>query len=420
MSAIRANSYFKGRNVVISCIITGIVLLILTRCVSDTEPVDPRGSAYAGAATCIKCHGDIYKSNLHTAHFNSSKRTDAFELNEKLVKSGDQYVFDKDLKVKMERLRGRYYQVSYERGKVKERHSIDITIGGVKGENYFTWNGDRILQLPIAYLNARQSLTTSPGYNISYPDFSRVVPQRCLECHASFIDKSSSATQESPVIDFKKASLVLGIDCERCHGPAALHVQFQTLNPDSGKARYITPFRSLTREQRLDLCGSCHSGNKSYMMRSIFDFKPGDSMANYKLPDVNVPGEVLDVHGNQLQLLKKSKCFINSTMDCSSCHNTHSNERSDPNLFASRCISCHIAGQNSCKLRNGKNDKFLKANCVKCHMPSLPSSAIVVHTANGAAISYNMTTHNVKVYPHEYKKVMNLLSENITNQLRRR
>jgi hypothetical protein len=411
ISAMLANNNYTCRKTLVNGIITCIVVLILTRCMSDTEPADPRGVAYAGSATCIKCHGDIYKSNIHTAHFNSSRRTDASELKEKLVKSGDQYVFDKDLKVKMERLRGRYYQVSYERGKVKERHSIDITIGGVKGENYFTWNADRILQLPIAYFNARQSLTTSPGYSVESPDFSRVIPQRCLECHTSFIKESSSATQKRPVIEFEKSSLVFGIDCERCHGPAALHVQFQTENPDSVKARYITPFRSLTREQRLDLCSTCHSGNKSYMMRSIFNFKPGDSMANYKLPDVNIPGDVLDVHGNQLQLLQKSKCFINSKMDCSNCHNTHKNERSEPILFATRCITCHAEGHNYCKLSNVKNADFLKANCVKCHMPSLPSASIVVHTANGKTIPYDMTTHDINIYPDEYRKVMGMLSK---------
>lgn len=152
------------------------------------------------------------------------------------------------------------------------------------------------------------------------------------------------------------------------------------------------------------------------MMRSIFDFKPGDSMANYKLPDVNIPGDVLDVHGNQLPLLKRSKCFINSQMDCNSCHNTHRNERSDVILFASRCLTCHVERHNSCKLSNGKNEKFLKANCVKCHMPSLPSSAIVVHTAKGEAISYNMTTHDIKIYPDEYKKVINLLSKSAENK----
>ena len=93
-------------------------------------------------------------------------------------------------------------------------------------------------------------------------------------------------------------------------------------------------FKSLPRERKLDVCGVCHSGNKSPMLRSTFGFVPGDTLANYKLPEMvgAIDTGHLDVHGNQIQLLQSSKCFMGSKLDCQTCHDTHQNQRG--NLYA--------------------------------------------------------------------------------------
>jgi hypothetical protein len=54
---------------IILAVLFFIVYFIYTR---GNEYHDPRGSAYAGSLTCLKCHSDLYKSYLHTAHYIAS------------------------------------------------------------------------------------------------------------------------------------------------------------------------------------------------------------------------------------------------------------------------------------------------------------------------------------------------------------
>src|SRR5690606_39305559 len=97
---------------------------------------------------------------------------------------------------------------------------------------------------------------------------------------------------------FARNRLVYGIDCERCHGPAAAHVAFHTDHPQESKAMYITRIGALNNQQQLDLCAVCHSGLKT-PKKSISGFRPGDAYTDYFYPDISAPGKPteLDVHG---------------------------------------------------------------------------------------------------------------------------
>ena len=385
---------------------------IFSQCLNFGTKSDPRGNVYAGAAACVKCHQNIYGSYLHTAHFKASQTASVHNIYGGFAARAKAFFINKNLKIVIEKHPDGYYQTTYQNNRKIESERFDLVFGGVKGESYVYWKGDRPFQLPLSYYNQADSLSTSPGYHSGEADYGRAIKRRCFECHASFIREISLQTNalQAPVA-FDKSSLVLSIDCERCHGPSASHVDFHTANPGEKEAKFVVRYKSLSRAQKLDACAVCHSGNKSTLFGSTFGFKPGDTLAHFELPgftEKSASPANLDVHGNQLQLLAGSQCFIKSQMDCSSCHNTHVNERGNLMLFAQRCMNCHTTGNhNFCKMEGSITEAALKMNCIKCHMPAQSSKAISVQTlANGSTYSIPVITHHIAVYPAESEKIM--------------
>jgi hypothetical protein len=99
------------------------------------------------------------------------------------------------------------------------------------------------------------------------------------------------------------------------------------------------------------------------------------------------------VHGNQVALLERSRCFQSSQMTCTTCHNVHIPQR-DAVAFSSRCLGCHKP--ESCGMY-AKMGSQIASDCVDCHMPRQESSAIVSGT-KGVKIRPFVRTHWIKIY----------------------
>ncbi len=396
-------------------IVIGICIILLVIAYlqfTNTATSDPRGSAYAGSQACNKCHSKLSNSYLHTAHYIAALPAGQNTVHGSFTSGQNVVEISPTQKIVMEKRDGGMYQTYYLNGKPQETHRFDIALGGVKGETYLYWKDNSLNQLLISYYDNEHRWLLSPGYAPGDVNFNRIITKRCLECHASFIgDQPNEGETLSGAEQFDKKSLVFSVDCERCHGPAAQHVDFQTNNPEVKTARYITTYASLNRSQRMDMCGQCHSGNKSQMIRSIFAFMPGDTLARFKLPDFynpSIDSTHLDVHGNQLQLLQSSKCFINSKMDCATCHDTHQNQRGNIALYTQKCLGCHsTVTHNYCKMANAGNAQLIKSNCIQCHMPALGTRAILTATMNKTPqADIFVHTHHIAIYPQEVKKIL--------------
>jgi len=386
------------------------VVLIFSQCLNFNKNEDPRGSAYAGSASCGSCHKDIYNSSLHTAHFFASQPANFHTIQGSFSKGTNEFVFNPKMKVVMDKRDTGFFQTGYENGRSVQSQRFDIAFGGVKGQTYAYWLTNELFQLPISYVSNAHTWINSPGYAPNRIAFERMIGTQCLGCHASYVKQ---APPELPGFydnteGFEKSTLVYSIDCERCHGPAAEHVKFHTENPDVKNARFIAVFNSLTRDQKINMCAICHSGGNNHMLKPSFGFKPGDTLSSYmRVKNSNAPVNynIIDVHGNQRGLLESSKCFMASNMDCSTCHNTHVNERDNVVLYASRCMTCHNKNTyNECKLVNQVGATLLANNCISCHMPAFSSKLIIAGQA-GALVH----THHIAVYPEEAKKVLNYL-----------
>ncbi len=413
----------KGKRTVLLLLVFLVPLIVIfSQCFNrEKQQEDPRGRVYAGSASCAKCHQDIYSSYLQTAHQNTSRPASVHSIHGSFAANHNSFLFENGLQVKMEKRGNKLFQVAYKNNKEIEKHRFDISFGGIKAETYLSWNGNELFQLPISYFNALNSWTNSPGYAANQIDFNRPILRRCFECHSSYIKELPLQTQSLTVrkVEFDQHTLIYGIDCERCHGPAANHVNFHTDFPEVKTARYMVKYDSLSRIQKLNMCAVCHSGNKSNFLISAFAYTPGKKLEDFKEPDfmpANPNAPQLDVHGNQNQLLATSQCFIKSNMDCSSCHNTHVNERANLVLYSQRCINCHKNSIHNFTKNEPALNALLQKNCIDCHMPAKPSNVIVVQTSGkGNANPYLVRTHHIAVYPDESKKILAFLKISKTN-----
>ncbi|HEX8461074.1 MAG TPA: hypothetical protein VF623_06575, partial [Segetibacter sp.] len=285
---------------------------------------------------------------------------------------------------------------------------FDIIVGsGRKGQSYLYWYNDNIFQLPVSYYVPENSWVNSPGYPSQTVSFNRNIPIGCFECHSSYISKTATKAVGKELYDFfDKNQIIWGIDCERCHGPAAKHVTFHKNNPEEKEAKFIATSTNSNRDDKLTMCAVCHSGARE-IISSTFYFKPGEKLSTYLSPDTAaLTTSNIDVHGKQYQLLTASKCFLKSkTLTCSSCHNTHVQEKYNLLNFSKKCMGCHtnpIEVHNSVTASSGA---ALQKNCIDCHMPAKPSAVITMTSqVKRNPIPALVRTHYISIYPGDTKK----------------
>ncbi|MFD0792971.1 multiheme c-type cytochrome [Mucilaginibacter litoreus] len=385
-------------------------MAVLSQCLSTSKANDPRGENYAGAKTCVNCHSDINNSYIHTAHYLASSAATDKTVHGSFLDGANKVYYNDHSDVFMRKVDSGMYQISYINGNKTDSARMDIVTGGIKGETYLYWKENELFELPVSFDNTKNRWIVSPGYDTTIASYDRMVNLRCMECHTSYAktEPGKVPSFSGETVGFDKSSVILGVDCERCHGPGKQHADFHTENPSVKQARYIIGISKLTRAQRTDLCGTCHSGTQTVNSKSIFDFKPGDKLADFKnrAPEAGpVDLAHIDVHGDQYDMLKTSKCYISSNMDCSSCHKPHQNQRNNLSVFAKQCFSCHTAANhNNCKMADVLDAAVLKAKCVDCHMPALPSKAIINEQQ-----SVLIRTHHIAVYPKETDKILAFL-----------
>jgi hypothetical protein len=161
-----------------------------------------------------------------------------------------------------------------------------------------------------------------------------------------------------------------------------------------GSDEIINPAK-LSRDRQVDLCALCHSGIQRDSLSSAFSYVPGKPIRDFFKPISSKETEHPDVHGNQVGLLQRSRCYVASpTMTCSTCHDTHA-PGPEAASYSSRCMTCHQ--WQSCGV-SAKLGDAIKSRCIACHMPIEPTMAIVSETA-GKFTQASMRNHWIKVYP---------------------
>jgi hypothetical protein len=382
----------------------GAGVLLLTECVSkDSEKKLPDDrmemGLFAGSASCAGCHKTIYDSHLHTAHYLTTRPAVKEYIKGSFEEGKNIFAYDSDRVVRMEKRDSGFYQVAYFKGDEKITGRFDIVVGsGSKGQTYITRYQKQLYQLPVSYFTAAHKWANSPLYPVNPILFNRPITSRCLECHSTYARVISSPGVEPEAFD---PQMIYGVDCEKCHGPAAKHVAFQTRNPGETIGKFILNPATFSRQQNLDLCGLCHGG-RLRKTQPTFQFVSGDRLSDYFVMDTTTPNpDNIDVHGNQYGLLRSSKCFrMSSTMTCTTCHNPHENERGNIALFSSRCISCHTNGRNHTCTLTASIGPSISLNCIDCHMPLKASRSITeLLSGDRRPTAALIRSHLIKIYP---------------------
>ena len=348
---------------------------------------------YVGDQECRACHARIVESYFRTAHHLTSRIAakgsilGSFSAGKNLLQTSYP-----DLSFRMEAKASGFYVTSesvFSDPASKRSERLDLVIGsGRIGQTYLYWRGDRLFELPVSYWTPLGIWISSPGYLDDVGNFDRPVTARCLECHVGYAENISGP---DPPNHYNREKIVMGISCERCHGPGRQHVD--AMKAAKPLQSIINPAK-LTRNEQVEVCAQCHNGLRK-PVAPAFSFLPGERLDNYFEPASRDSSPTGEVHGNQVGLLQSSRCFQASpAMNCATCHDVHQTQRNAAS-YSGHCLTCHKT--KSCGEFRKLGEK-LAGNCIDCHMPVLSSNKII-SVSNGKEVKAQIRTHWIKVYP---------------------
>jgi Tfp pilus assembly protein PilF len=281
----------------------------------------------------------------------------------------------------------------------KSQSEVQFVIGsGQRGHSYLTVQEGFLFQTPISWYEQKKLWDLSPGFKSATL---RPVASECLFCHAGGARPVPQTLNRYEEGVFTSR----GISCERCHGPAERHVQYQEQGKHKkGQPDYtIVNPRRLERPLREDVCHQCHLAGETRVLRrgrGVFDYRPGLPLFEFWSIHVASP----DVHSVQkavghVEQFTASKCFQESKgkMGCTTCHDPHERlaHKRRVTHYRQTCLQCHETFH-PCKvkrvvrLKRNKND-----SCIDCHMAHLNDTDIA-HTA--------MTDHTIPLTPRILEK----------------
>jgi hypothetical protein len=355
----------------------------------------PARDHYVGDAACRSCHQKEFDSYQATAHHLTSRTADAhsiigkFDAGENIFRTANPALY-----FKMTSDADGFHQTAVDEvapGKnIELSQRFDIVVGsGRKAQTYLYWKGDLLYELPVSWWVQSGQWINSPGYEDGNIRFDRPIYPRCLECHGSYFE-----SEAPPPNRFDRSSIVTGVECEKCHGPGREHVAlYGGANPPrAGANKAIVNPASLPRNRNIDTCALCHSGLGNPLAPAL-SYAPGAALEKYLQFPVMDPDLAVDVHGNQVQLLKASRCFRSSQMTCTTCHNVHTPQR-EAAAFSHYCLDCHKAQQ--CGQFATMGEKITR-DCVDCHMP-LKKSQALFSNSNQQTLQLPVRTHRIAIY----------------------
>jgi hypothetical protein len=391
--------------------------------------------AYVGSKTCgdSGCHTDIYKAYQPTPHGQSMTLANVPSDLARAPRPVTVFNQANNRYYTVYQQNGDLYQSAYELDKSGRKvydiaHKLDYVTGGDSvGYSYLFQLDGWIFQAPLSYYAHSQTWELSPGYPKDDVGFTRVMTTGCLLCHNGQPDplvnhdgQFRDGLFRDPPFRFGE----LGISCETCHGPGALHVQEMRVQAMRANPKRILAAgevdTSIVNPAHLsprlhdDLCQECHQAGDAqviYPGKTVMDYRPGtplaDTIAIVKRPirpdqreEANRLEAAPPIRGSleeplwwKNSTLQLSKCYTatNGQLTCSTCHSIHHPPApgGEKASYRAACLSCHTV--RSCTLKPEDPKRVAAADyCIECHMEKRPVAGIA-HS--------NDTKHRIVRYP---------------------
>ncbi len=342
---------------------------------ASRAPAEP--ALVAGSPSCRSCHAVFYQKWSTSFHGLAMQPHTADFARTRLTPQA------KPLEIK-----GRTYRavIGTNADHVEEtgpqgtsEHRIVQVLGG-KNVCYFLTPRDRgLLQvLPVAYdVNRKEWFSTAASAvrhlagvtdeELDWTDRAYTFNTSCFSCHVSQL-----ATNYEPATDsYRTVWAEPGVSCETCHGPASEHVKaFEGLPPGQAPADWkIVSVKRLTKEQRNDLCASCHAKASPLWT----EFHPGDrffdhfDLTTLESPDYYADGRDLG-ENYTLTSWRQSPCAKSGRLDCVHCHTSSGRYRfkDRPN---DACLPCHEDRVKNAAVHTRHAGDGPGTRCTDCHMP---------------------------------------------------
>jgi hypothetical protein len=232
------------------------------------------------------------------------------------------------------------------------------------------------LEHRLSYLSVGRKLAITPGQQRGAPagTGTRITPHgrllddlrlvRCFSCHVTTGSRQGLGRLDT-------ATMIRNVTCERCHGPAAEHVEAARRGATGEELRMpMGPERDSPTDQ-INACGECHRSPEGADLSSLRE----DDLLIVRFQPIG---------------LAKSRCFRRGKtgLRCTSCHDPHARVSHDLASYESVCIDCHRSGGQSRSLCPVSPEK----DCVGCHMPR-----------RQVAPEFVFTDHWIRVHPKDRK-----------------
>jgi predicted CXXCH cytochrome family protein len=316
----------------------------------------------ADSSACATCHSSIARTYAQTGMARSFTR-----ITPALSTPGAYDHAASGIHYEMLARSGAYYQRQSLAGNDPFDSQVDYVLGsGNHARTFLHRKSDgTLIQLPLGWYSENAGTwAMNPGYDrADHQGLSRRITYDCMFCHNAYPEIPANVDPRSPPVYLK---IPEGIDCQRCHGDGAKHIE------SKGRVAVV----------KTESCEQCHLETTSSPLpasivryeRGAFSYQPGEPLSNFILHFDRAPNHQEDRFEitSSVYRLRQSQCFLKSAgkLTCTTCHNPHETLRgvAAQQHFAKVCRQCHATLQTP---HTASND------CTGCHMPKRRTDDVV-------------------------------------------
>jgi len=265
--------------------------------------------------------------------------------------------------------------------KGKKKYPIAQVMGG-KNIYYFLTllEKGRLQTLPVAYdINTKEWFDTAASgirhfprgeswQAVNWKESPYTFNTACYSCHVSQL-----STNYDPTAGFYHTTWEEpGVNCETCHGPSSEHIKIARATPKG----YLLPeiriisTRTMTTQQRNDLCAGCHAKASPLTLM----YRPGEKFFDHfdlvtlENPDYYPDGRDLG-ENYTFTSWSMSPCVTSGKLDCIHCHTSSGRYRFEKEKFNDACMPCHADKIENPAKHTHHSGESVGNKCISCHMP---------------------------------------------------